>query len=331
MFAVLGSEVFLPAARARPEWSWGNLQQLGEVNRYMTDMRTIWEKFFGVDMLKLLLVLMISLGPIFLFLHHAVLNRFSPVYRKLAPSEQIITCQHSVYALVFGLSLVPQTTLAVFCLFRAWTGVYLASWQLTILAGVLIGSRGVLYLVEACVRSLIKPSWLLLVHHTLFYLIIILGLWGDNIAVLGIGIVLDLFACHEAPLYLALVAYRLQWRQSVTLAIVSTACVWYLLTRVIQTAFVGYMIIAFARMPNVRHTTEFIVTALLFGAFTFIQAYTLVIYHSIYRKVSGCRTAPTDSAKCGKASPATVRKEVRSSASLSSSVDGNVDVDVVDK
>jgi hypothetical protein len=108
-----------------------------------------------------------------------------------------------------------------------------------------------------------------------------------NITIPAAGIVLDLFACHEAPLYVALLGYRLRWNVTFTRTVLRFACVWYIATRVFQTVVIMYMIAGFARMPAIRYAPEFVITSLLFGAFTIIQAYTLVIYHAIYRKVCG--------------------------------------------
>jgi hypothetical protein len=218
-------------------------------------------------------------------MHCAVLSKHSPAYMALTASERMVVCQHSVYAVVVGVSLVPQTIIALTVLYKAWTGAYFVSRQIPILGGLFMGSRMVLYLVEACVRSVIKGSWLLFAHHELFLLLMILALWTQSTTVLGVGIVLDLFACHEAPYYVALyIAYRLRWRASLTCAIVGCASIWYILTRVAQTVMIMYMIIGFAQMSAVKSDPAFIATAVLFGAFTVIQVYTLVIYYAMYRK-----------------------------------------------
>lgn len=295
MITMLGQDVILPSSRSRPRWAWSNLLQFGEVNQQLTEIRTVWEQLFGLHTVKLLLLIIIGTPPSFLFMHKAVLMR-SSIYRQLGAAERMITCQHSVYAVVFSLSFVPQTVLAFVAMFRSWTGDYFASAHLTALCGLFLASRAMLYIVEASTRSVIKRSWLLIVHHQLFFLIIVMGVWTQNTAVLGVGIVLDLFACHEAPLYVALLGYRLAWRPSLTRAILCGACVWYVLTRIFQTVVISYMIWGFAQMAAIKTTPEFIVTGLLFGAFTIIQAYTLVIYHAIYVKVSGMEHLPSKAA-----------------------------------
>lgn len=82
-----------------------------------------------------------------------------------------------------------------------------------------------------------------------------------------------------------LLGYRLKWPQRTTKSLMTFALGYYIITRLLQTAMVLYMIIVWAGYPAVRTTPAFIVVATLFGAFSVIQAYTLVIYHAIGRKL----------------------------------------------
>jgi hypothetical protein len=271
------------------------MRQFGEAMYELPNLALARDRVFGTKTLQLLYLVIISMPAVFFIVHHAVLMRCSRVYRTLSQSDQLVVCQHAVYALVFSLSLVPQTVLAFRSLFFAWTGSYMASPELLVLIGVFVGSRSVLYGAEAMMRSVVKWSWLLVVHHLLFFTILVLGLWSPgkalnsvngNAILVGMGIVLDLFACHEAPLYFALLAYRLQWPAKTARTILRGACVWYILTRLLQTVILVYMIVSFAGMPTVRYEFGFVITAVLCGAFTFIQAYTLVIYRAMDVKLT---------------------------------------------
>jgi uncharacterized membrane protein YqjE len=82
-----------------------------------------------------------------------------------------------------------------------------------------------------------------------------------------------------------LLGYRLQWPRRTTKALMSAALAYYIATRLLQTVMVLYMIIGWASYPAVRTTPAFIVVATLFGAFSVIQAYTLVIYRAISKKL----------------------------------------------
>jgi uncharacterized membrane protein YqjE len=83
-----------------------------------------------------------------------------------------------------------------------------------------------------------------------------------------------------------LLGYRLQWPRRATKALLSFSMVYYIATRLLQTVMVMYMIIGWASYPAVRTTAAFIVVATMFGAFSVIQAYTLVIYRAIGHKLS---------------------------------------------
>lgn len=283
----LGPEPVLESAKGRPAWAFSHMLQFGEIMQVLNrDMESIWNQVLGSRFANYMFLVIILMPPLFFIAHHGLLMPFSAEYRGLPAAERLVVCEHAVYVFVFGVSLIPQTLLAFTALFKAWTGWYLQSAQLAALFGIFIASRAVLYAVEASVRSVIKWSWLLLVHHQLFFLIVLLAMWGRNATAAGLGVVLDLFACHEAPLYAALVSYRLRWPPRFTQAVLRFAVVWYLLTRIFQTVVLGYMIVGFAGMPGVKHTPAFIVTAVLCGVLTVIQAYTLVIYLAIDRKVS---------------------------------------------
>eukprot|EP00878_Enallax_costatus_P038439 GHUV01043673.1.p1 GENE.GHUV01043673.1~~GHUV01043673.1.p1 ORF type:complete len:423 (+),score=82.42 GHUV01043673.1:253-1521(+) len=279
-----GDTVLLDSAQGKPQWAWSHMLQGGDMMASPMVHELPTQRVLGLSCVQLLLVILISMAPVYLAMHKLVLMQFSSVYRELSKMQQLVTCQHGVYAVVFSLQLVPQTVIACRFLFKAWTGDYIASQELPLLVGVFILSRAALYLTEACVRS-VHTSWLLLVHHQLFFTIILMGLWTENTAVLSIGVVLDLFACHEAPLYVVLVSYRLKLNVTFSKLMLYTSCIWYVLTRVFQTVVLVYMIVCWATNPSVKLTPGFIITSMLCGAFTVIQAYTLVIYRAMGRKI----------------------------------------------
>jgi hypothetical protein len=82
-----------------------------------------------------------------------------------------------------------------------------------------------------------------------------------------------------------LLGYRLQWPRPTAKALMSAALAYYIATRLLQTVMVLYMIIGWASYPAARTTPAVIVVATLFGTFSVIQAYTLVIYRAIGQKL----------------------------------------------
>lgn len=148
LITLMGQDPILPTTRDGPVWAWKNMLQFGDVNQQMSDIRTVWEQLFGLRTVKFLLLVIISTAPLFLALD-TLLTRFSPAYVALAPADRMISCQHAVYALVFSLSMIPQTVLAFTAMFKAWSGDYFASAHLTALCGLFLASRAMLYLAEA--------------------------------------------------------------------------------------------------------------------------------------------------------------------------------------
>lgn len=301
LMLALGDAVIIPSSRSRSRWAWANLRQFGEVVGKVVDLSAAKARLTGSQTLQLLMLLMICMPPVFLLLHRGVLMPASPAYRALGPTGQLVTCQHAVYALVFTLSVVPQAVLAFQALFSAWTGSFLSSAVLPVLVGVFLSTRAVLYLIEASVRCVVKWSWLLVTHHLLFYTVVVMAYWTQSPVVVGIGLVLDLFAACEFPLYWALLAYRLQWQPSAARAILRGACAWYVVTRVMQTVLLVYMVVSCATIPAVRLAPEFLITAIMCAAFTFIQAYTLVIYRGMDVRLGDRLAAAATAATAGAA------------------------------
>ena len=122
-----------------------------------------------------------------------------------------------------------------------------------------------------------------------YFSIFFVGMWTQNVPALMLGLVLDLFAAHEVFLCLVLIGYRLRLDVRFTTAMLWLGCGWYALTRVVQTAMLATMIIGWARNPAVNRTPAFLFTTVLCGAFTVIQAYTLVIYHNIGKRLRNRR------------------------------------------
>ena len=279
---LLGDE---PILAGYPMWAWHNILQAGD---YMSHPEyrnsNIIPVYVGMKMLQYLLLTFLCVPVVYLLVHHVLLKRIFRVYRLLKPLQMLICCQHGVFVVLLSLQLVPQTVLAMRVLFRHWTAAYVTSDELAVLMGCFLMSHAALYLIEACVRS-VHFSWLLICHHLLFFVVIVIGFWKVSVPVFAIGITLDLFVCHEVFLYVVLLGYRLIWPPKPTLRLLWFACCWYLLTRVLQTVMLLYMIIKWASYPAVKHDPAFIVTAVICGLLTVLQLYTVVVYKGIGRKL----------------------------------------------
>eukprot|EP00878_Enallax_costatus_P011142 GHUV01011635.1.p1 GENE.GHUV01011635.1~~GHUV01011635.1.p1 ORF type:complete len:349 (+),score=35.48 GHUV01011635.1:635-1681(+) len=277
--------ILVPGGTPTATWAVSNLLQSGRLMA-MPALRDAFASgpVLGLGALISVFTVFCCIVPLYVVLHRFVLPVF-PAYCRLDPAHRLVSCQHAVLLVVFTLQLLPQSILTIRCLFMTWTADYIMSHEMQVLLGFVVAMRAVLYIVEACIRSVVRFSWLLLVHHQLFFLVLVSAIWTLNAPAFMMGLVLDWMACLEVPLYLALLAYRLEFPTQQACFILVSACSWYVLTRVLQTAMLVYMIIGWAADPLVNRTPAFILTSLMCGAFTVIQAYTLVIYHGIWCKL----------------------------------------------
>ena len=275
-----------------PTWAWSNLLQAAGIQAMPKHLlEDFSDAALGIKSMQVLLLTFMCIPLVVLFVHHVLLKPFSLVYRSLAPVQQFVTCQHGVFAVTLGLQLVPQTALAIRFLFKAWTANYFLSGEPILLLCFFLMTHGGLYLIEACLRATQQISWLLLFHHLSFFVIIVIGFWAGSFIVLAMGIVLDLFVSHEVFLYVVLLAYRLKFPVNFSLGMLWGACGWYVVTRVMQTIILMYMIVGWAQNPAVKYDRAFIATSVLCGILTVIQFYTLHIYKGIREKLLGCAPA----------------------------------------
>jgi hypothetical protein len=180
----MGDAPLIPSSSSsssKPTWAWSNLLQAGELMEH-SDLRSAMANgpVLGYACFKFVILVIACIAPVFLILHHLVLSRYSAQYNKLEPGQQLVTCQHAAYVVVFGLQIVPQTYLAMRAFFKLWTADYVMGVELPLLLGVIVMSRVALYLVEACVRSVVKWSWVLFLHHSLYFVVLVVAIWSQN-------------------------------------------------------------------------------------------------------------------------------------------------------
>jgi hypothetical protein len=289
----------VPVFAGTPTWSWKNILQAGILMQQHPDwMGQVLTKEIGFFCVQLMFTMLLCIAPLFLVLHRFVLTKWSSVYRALSPMQQLVTCQHAVYALVLGLQLGPQTYLTLRVLFRAWSGEYMVGPEPPILIGGFLMTHAALYVLEASVRS-VNFNWLLLLHHQLFFAITVICLWTTNLAGVILGLILDWFVSHEVLLYVVLLAYRLKWPRRLSLGFMWVAWVWYILTRFLQSVLLLYPIVVWAGNPAVRFTPAFVFVSALCAALTLVQAYTLVIYRGIWRRLAGTGSTAASSQAAG--------------------------------
>jgi hypothetical protein len=174
-------DVPLISNSGRPMWAWSNLLQTGDLVARPELLQAVASgQVLGYSCYKLVMLVITCIAPVFLMLHHGVLLKGSSQYRHLPPGQQLVTCQHAAYVVVFGLQMIPQTYLAARAFFKLWTAEYIMGIELPLLLGVIVMSRVALYLVEACVRSVVKWSWVLFLHHSLYFVVLVVAIWSQN-------------------------------------------------------------------------------------------------------------------------------------------------------
>jgi hypothetical protein len=118
----------------RPTWAWSNLLQAGDLVATPNLLQAIASgRVLGYSCYKLVMLVVTCVAPVYLVLHHGVLLKGSAQYRHLPQGQQLVTCQHAAYVVVFGLHIVPQTYLAIRTFFKLWTAQYVMGSELTLL------------------------------------------------------------------------------------------------------------------------------------------------------------------------------------------------------
>jgi hypothetical protein len=253
------SSAALTSKHVVPHMSWQNLLQWGAAAGWKPHIDTVIQHVFGTTLVQITLGVWTAL-PLLVLAVHLLLCRSSSVYRSLRGGcEHLVVLWHAVYALLFGLSLVPQTFIALRALFATTTGTMVASGGLTYLLSLFVLPRLSLYFAEGAFRTVIKPNLLLVGLRTVAIASCFIVVMSGSPAALSMACVVDLCEAFAAPLYAALVAYRLQWPVKVTRALLHAGLAWYLLTRVFQLVVLLYMVVGFAAMPAVKTSAAFIV------------------------------------------------------------------------
>jgi len=209
------------AARDTPaaaEWAAANLRQglsagasgeaVGSIFRALSYTALIWVPIAG--------------GAVFMLsvLVHVIARRcLRRQFAALDLEQRLVSYQHMLFAIVFGLQVVPYTVLLYRLLFVQWTTVFFGSSaaggqfsEIGFIIGLITMSHAFLYCMEGGLRCMVKPNLMLMVHHFLFFVLLACGLWmGPNALLVKMTVVLDLGAVHEVPLYVSLLAYRWVW------------------------------------------------------------------------------------------------------------------------
>jgi hypothetical protein len=270
----------------KPHWGWDNLLQMAEAVSWTPYVHTLIDDMFGIKLVQILLGVFAAL-PLVFAATNAALLKYSVTYRALLQHQRLVTVQHTVYAVVFGLSLVPQTYLTLRCLFYTLTGEVIFTRLFTYLLGLFVVPRCALYVMEASNRTTIKPNTLLVFQRVVTVVTGFIVVLSRNPALLGMAVLMDLSAVHEAPLHFVLVSRRLKWSATLTRVTLRAGCAWFIVTRLFQLVVLMYMVVVLSSMSVMNRLPEFIILSAVYLAYTVGQlVFTLVLYHRMDLKLS---------------------------------------------
>lgn len=280
-----------PGAAGSARWSWANLLQmaeaacqhdygLGRVIGYTPYIDVLLQDIYGINLVRLLLGWLMVVPGLFLAVSRG-LQRCSGVYRgSLSQQQRLVTAQHAVYVLVFGVCLGPQAWLTLSVLFGPLTGTTVASKQLTWLVGLLVVHLS-LFLLEAAYRVAVKPNRMLIAHRILFTAAAFVAVLSRNPALLIMTLLMDLGCVFEVPLYATLVAWRLELLARHTRALLCASLAWYVLTRLFQLVALVYMVVGFATLPSFGRMPGFFIQSVTYLMLCVGSVLTLLAYRNI--------------------------------------------------
>jgi len=146
-------------------WRWRNLLAFVGADDQMSAL-------FGDGELMRLLVLLSWGVPVLVMMltwtvHRAAVRAF-PAYRALPEADQFVCLSHLVSAVLFSLQLVPLTLVGVRMLFGPNFQENAGGATVPLLIGITY-SHAAIYLAEGVYRGTVRPNWVLMSHHILFF------------------------------------------------------------------------------------------------------------------------------------------------------------------
>jgi len=146
-------------------WRWRNLLAFVGADDQMSAL-------FGDGELMRLLVLLSWGVPVLVMVltwtvHRAAVRAF-PAYRALPEADQFVCLSHLVSTLLFSLQLVPLTLVGVRMLFGPNFQENAGGATVPLLIGITY-SHAAIYLAEGVYRGTVRPNWVLMSHHILFF------------------------------------------------------------------------------------------------------------------------------------------------------------------
>jgi hypothetical protein len=114
-----------------------------------------------------------------------VLPLIAPKFRTLDVFGQMAVTTNLLYVILLALQLVPYTVIIIGILFGDRRSKQFPSFYYTVF--VFITTHTIMYAYEGIVRSIIKVNYFLLIHHALFFVLVILEFENQSNFVVKVG------------------------------------------------------------------------------------------------------------------------------------------------
>eukprot|EP00300_Choanocystis_sp_HF-7_P003663 c12792_g1_i1.p1 GENE.c12792_g1_i1~~c12792_g1_i1.p1 ORF type:complete len:929 (+),score=231.90 c12792_g1_i1:36-2822(+) len=289
-----GSPFLLPGVAVCEEvtkptgWSWQNILDFVGQDEVADPF---FDEGYFTDIFEVLLWVLIVTFFAFYTTHHVMLTQSwykeLDVYEKFrltfgATNVLVLVCTGPAYTyLVLDLLLGPD-------FIGSFTSHYKYLFAFFLL-------HGALYIVEICSRLVFFPSsWLLMVHHLMWFAMILAALLGRSIFLMKVDFILDLHVNFEAGLFMALLVRRVSQSPVTRLRWIRYGVALFFVTRITQALMLGVLLLNGKQLKYAGSSEHAMFVIGVVGSvfLVLIQTYTLFIYWLLYR-ADRRRIAPT--------------------------------------
>ncbi|GAX76394.1 hypothetical protein CEUSTIGMA_g3839.t1 [Chlamydomonas eustigma] len=136
-----------------------------------------------------------------------ILPYFVPKFRELDVFGQMAVTTNLLYVILLCLQLVPYTVIVIGILFGDQKSKQFPAFYYTVF--IFLTTHFIMYAYEGIVRSIIKVNYFLLIHHAVFFILVIVEFVNQSNFVVKTSLILDYFVVWECGLFMTNVLYRL--------------------------------------------------------------------------------------------------------------------------
>jgi len=250
-------------------------------------VEAFFEGHYFADIFIVLLVVILGIFGLFLIVR-IMLGMYEPLgFNSLDFHDKMKLTYSVVNVTVLGVFVVPYTHGVYNMLYGPNFLEYLLDNYRVLYAYALM--HGILYIVEVGSDIVIdiKRKKLLLVHHCLWFGMLLLAISTHSIFLFKVDFVLDVFVTYECGLFLALLVRRLTLNSRIRKKFILAGCIVFGVSRILQAAVLIHLFACSAgRMLQDDAKQYAIFFSASIGSFVLvvIQLYTIRIHYMLYTK-----------------------------------------------